>query len=601
MLQTREISDAGKKDAEYGSDFIVDILKRYDIEYLAANIGSTFRGLWESLINYGGDKSPQTISCCHEEIAVAIAHGYAKATGKPMVALLHDTVGLLHATMAVYNAWCDRVPIILLGASGPMDTTKRRPWIDWVHTSVIPNDAVREYIKWDDFPFTLSSIPQSFARAYNMSITDPMAPVFINFDSEYMEQKLSDLSPANFPRIADKESYPVPSFPPVDVETLELTAKMLLTESERPIIIAGTVGRNKESVRSLIDLAEASGTPVHDTLERFNFPNTHPLDSPEKETAIGDSDAILALDMLKLEAGLSSVDKATRSQRFLPRKGARIVRVGPDELLVRSWPADYQGMISVETSVFADTSKTIPKLTKICKELVSRDSSLKKEVEERHARAKSARERETQRYILEAKRQWNDVPISLPRFADEVWQLVKGKSWVIANGSLERWTRRLWDWEEPGCYLGPSGGGGLGYGLPASIGAALGLKNEKKLVIDFQSDGDLLFTAGAFWTAAHYEVPLLVIMFNNRLYFNDADHNKLVARARGRDSELAFHNGGDIDKPPVDFAQLARSQGVFGVGPVSKPEEIRPAVEKAMKVVELERKPALVDVITKAR
>lgn len=586
-----------ERRSEYGSDFIVDILKHYEIEYLAANIGSTFRGLWESLINYGEDRLPQTITCCHEEIAVAIAHGYAKAAGKPMVALLHDTVGLLHATMAIYNAWCDRVPIILLGACGPMDTTKRRPWIDWVHTSMIPNDVIRDYVKWDDFPFTLTSVPQSFARAYNTTITDPTAPVFVNFDSEYLEQKFEGAIAS--PNIPDKKVYPPSSFPAVDEENLDRIARMLL-DAESPFIIAGTVGRNKSAVKSLVELAEVTGTMVHDTLDRFSFPNTNPLDVPEKD-GLAEADAIISMDTLKLENILNNVDRTTRRPKFIPRSDVRVARIGSEELLARSWPADYQGLVQVELSILADTSKTITKLTKLCKRMVNSDSAMKKRVRERLEKATINHQKQRQRQIREAKLQWDDVPISLPRLADEVWQIVKGKPWVIANGSLEKWTRRLWNWEEPGCYLGGSGGGGLGYGLPASIGAALALKNEKKLVIDFQPDGDLLFTAGAFWTAAHYSAPLLIIMFNNRLYYNDAEHNRVVALARGRDSQTAYHNGGDIDAPAVDFGQLARSEGVYGAGPVEKPEEIRPAVEKALRVVEVDRKPALVDVVVKAR
>jgi thiamine pyrophosphate-dependent acetolactate synthase large subunit-like protein len=585
------------KVAVYNSDVVVDILRKYGIEYVSTNIGSTFRGLWDSLVNYGGDESPKCISCCHEEIAVAIAHGYAKAAGKPMIALLHDTVGLQHGTMAIYNAWCDRVPMIILSATGPMDTTKRRPWIDWVHTSLIPNELVRNYVKWDDFPFSFSGVPQSLSRAYNTTVTDPTAPVFVCFDAEYLEDKVEPIAPNRTPT-PDLSNNPPSSYPPIDSEYLERVANLLL-EAENPFIVASGVGRDNSSVKSLVDLAEASGARVYDTLERFNFPNTHPLDAEQAD--LTGCDVVLSLDTSKLEQVLTTVDKGTRRTKFLPAKDARIVKIGLDELLMRSWAADYQGIIPSELSILANTANTMPKLTDICRRRARDDSSIKNRIEDRISRARESYSKRRNLFKTEADRQWNDSIISLPRLAGEVWSLVKGKSWVIASGDLRKWVRKLWDWEEPGCYLGSSGGAGLGYCMPASIGAALALKNQNKIVINFQPDGDMLFTSSALWTAAHYHIPLLTIMFNNRLYYNDAEHNKLVAMERGRDAEVAFHNGGDINDPPVDFAKLAQAQGVYGEGPIEKPDQIRSAVERAIRVVEAQREPALVDVVVKAR
>ncbi len=597
MLMNKQSSDK-EETVVYGSDIIVDILKEYGIEFVAANIGSTFRGLWDSIVNYGGDEWPQTISCCHEEIAVAIAHGYAKATEKPMGVLVHDTVGLLHATMAIFNAWVDRVPIIIMGACGTMDSSKRRPWIDWIHTSLIPNDVVRNYVKWDDFPFAITSVPQSFVRAYNLAVTEPAAPVFINFDMEYLEEKLAAPKLAAMSKSSYREDNPPPSYPSVDSRTLEKLAKFLL-EAQNPLIIAGTTGGHKSSVQPLIQLAEVTGSGVWDSMDRFSFPNTHPLDS--EKSALREADTILALDSRRLEFLFTNMDMATRSIKSATRSDTRIATVGVDDLLVKSWSNDYQGLVPIEFSILAETSKLLPELAETCRRIVSSDSALARKVSERTAKVMERHQRERASYLEQAKAQWDDSPISVPRLAAEVWNLIKGKSFVIANGSLAGWTRKLWDWEEPGCYLGMNGGAGLGSGLPASVGVALGLRNSKKLVIDFQPDGDLLMTPGTFWTAAHYRAPLLIVMFNNRLYYNDAEHNKRVAEMRGRDADRVYHNGGDIDDPAVDFGLLARSQGVWGEGPITKPEDIAPAVTRALRVVEVDRKPALVDVVTKAR
>lgn len=580
----------------YGSDLIVDILKEYEVEYVACNIGSTFRGLWDSLVNYSHDRSPKCISVAHEEIAVAIAHGYAKAAGRPMVALVHDTVGLQHASMAIYNAWCDRAPIIVLGASGPTDASKRRPWIDWIHSTTSPNELVRNYVKWDDFPASIPSALESFVRAYNLAVTDPTAPVFVCFDSDYLEEKINSQE-----KVPLRSKHPPPRFPSVDSETLDQVARIIL-ESESPFIVAGTVGRNLSSVRSLVELAETTGASVFDTLDRFNFPNTHPLDAPDKEF-LGTADSILALDTIKIASVLLQTDKGTRQSKLRIGPGTKLMKIGLEDVLTRSWAADYQGLVATELSILADTSLVLSKLTELCKRIIKRDPSKKKTIDKRLASATIRHKKVREASMKEAKSRWNESPISPARLAIEVWQLVRNKPWIVANGTLGGWVRRLWDWEEPGCYLGGSGGAGLGYGLPASIGVALATtKNKKKpLIIDFQPDGDLLFTSTALWTAAHYRLALLVVMFNNRSYYNDAEHNKLIARYRGRDAEAAFHTGGDISDPYVDYAGLARSQGAYGEGPVEKPNELSSALTRALKVVEVDRMPALVDVITKLR
>jgi thiamine pyrophosphate-dependent acetolactate synthase large subunit-like protein len=587
---------AEREGAIYGSDIIVNILSEYGLEYVAANIGSTFRGLWDSLVNYGHNESPKCVSVAHEEIAIAIAHGYAKASGRPMVALVHDTVGLQHASMAIYNAWCDRVPLIVLGASGPTDASKRRPWIDWIHSSMTPNELVRSYVKWDDFPASIPSALESFVRAYNLAVTDPTAPVFVCFDSEYLEDKVNSNT-----KVPLKSKNPPPKFPDMDPSSLEEVAKIML-DSESPFIVAGTVGRNLPSVGSLVELAETTGAFVFDTLDRFNFPNTHPLDAPNKEF-LSRADSILALDTQKIASVLLETDKRTRQSKRGVGSETKVMKIGLEDILTKSWAADYQGLVLTEISILADTSMVLSKLSEICKKIIRNDPSKKKAIDERLAQAIIRHNELRERSKEEAKSHWNRVPISPARLAAEVWELVRNKPWIIANGTLGGWVRRLWDWKEPGCYLGGSGGAGLGYGLPASIGVALAsMKNEKKpLVVDFQPDGDFLYTSSALWTAAHYRIPLLVIMFNNRSYYNDAEHNKVIAKARGRDEQAAFHIGGDISDPNVDFAGLARSQGVYGEGPIEKPDQLSSVLTKAMRVVEMDRMPALVDVVTGVR
>ncbi len=174
-----------------GSDFMVDVIKSLGIEYCAANPGSSFRGLQEALINYGGNSSPEWLTCCHEESSVALAHGYAKIEGKPMMVMAHGTVGLQHASMAIYNAYCDRVPVyIVLG--NILDVNYRRGTAEWVHSVQDAASMVRDFVKWDDTPVTLSHFAESAVRAYKIAMTAPSEPVVIVADGELALPKASN-------------------------------------------------------------------------------------------------------------------------------------------------------------------------------------------------------------------------------------------------------------------------------------------------------------------------------------------------------------------------------------------------------------------------
>jgi thiamine pyrophosphate-dependent acetolactate synthase large subunit-like protein len=573
---------------------VADILRAYRVEYVVANIGSTFRGLWDSVVNYGREEVPAPMSVTHEEIGVAMAHGYAKACGRPMAVLLHDLVGLQHASMAVYNAWCDRVPMLLLGASGPLATERRRPWIDWVHTANIPNSLVRDYVKWDDFPFSIGSVPESLVRAYSQMMAEPQAPVYVCFDVGYLEDRV----PAKFSTL-DVKQYPTPIVPPADGEALRRVARDLVASSA-PSIVVGRAGRKKESVGLLVKLAEALGASVVDLGHSFNFPNTHPLDATGMG-ALGRADVILSVDAPMMETAMVDVDKGTRRTSQLIREEARIFEIGLDGFLVKSWAGDYQRLPRVEERIYAETSSAIGTLARVCSEMAEKDPGAKAAARERVESAKKRHARFRRRWRQEASRRFDESPISPPRVALEVWEKVKASKWVLVNGTLSGWARKLWDWTEPGCFLGVSGGAGLGYGLPASVGAALALIGEGKLAVDLQPDGDMLYSAGALWTAARYRIPMLVVVFNNRAYHNDAEHNRLVALGRGRNGGRAYHAGGDLRDPDVDFAALAESYGVSGLGPVVRPEELGGALEHALQTVKSEGKPALVDVVTSAR
>ncbi|MCH8054806.1 MAG: thiamine pyrophosphate-binding protein, partial [Deltaproteobacteria bacterium] len=369
---------AEKKQPEYGSDVIVDLMKAFDIEYTAFNPGATFRGIHDSIVNYGGNYRPEVIFCFHEEISVALAHGYAKARGKPMIAITHNIVGLQHASMAIFNAWIDRVPVIVLGATGPMNTTRRRPRIDWIHTALVQGTQVRDYVKWDDQPFSLDSVPESFIRGYRIATTEPMAPIYINYDADLQEDALKEAI-----EIPDVTRFSPPAPMQANPEALRRAAQ-LLVEAKAPLIIADRLGRNPKTVASLVELAELLAIPVMDKGGRFNFPNTHPLDiTGGVRELLQKADVVLALDVMDLYGALTEVNRMTRVSEYITSPSVKIVHISMNDMLVRSWAADYQVLQAVDVPISADTSVAVPELTQLCRQMMSGDWKRKGTIETR--------------------------------------------------------------------------------------------------------------------------------------------------------------------------------------------------------------------------
>jgi acetolactate synthase I/II/III large subunit len=336
-------------------------LKAFEIEYVAINPGATFRGLHDSLVNYGGNHAPEIILCTHEEIAVALAHGYARAKGKPMGAAVHNVVGLQHASMAIYNAWADRLPMIVMGGTGPMDTANRRPWIDWVHTALVQGNLVRDFVKWDDQPASVEAVPDSFIRAYRLATTEPMGPVYICYDGDVQEKRLE--SEVTFPSL---DRYPAPLPLQAPEEGFEKTIRWLL-EAKRPVILADQVGRREAGYKALGELAELLAAPVLDQFGRFNFPVQHPLNlTGQSDKVIPQADLILALDVPDLEGATSKRAQERGNRRATPllAPNAKVINVALDDLLLRAWATDFNKLRAADLMIMADTSVFLPELVR---------------------------------------------------------------------------------------------------------------------------------------------------------------------------------------------------------------------------------------------
>jgi len=567
----------------WASDVIVDLLHAYDLPYAALNPGASYRGLHDSIVNYGGNK-PVMMLCQHEEIAVQIAHGYAKASGKPMVAILHNLVGLLHANMAIYYAYADRAPVFIVGATGPMDETKRRPRIDWIHTALVQGEAVRAYTKWDYQPTVIDGVPESFARAYAVMMTEPRGPIYMCYDAWLQEQPLAHEVPLP-PSSAQK--VPAPLAP--DPASLERAAQMLAA-AKRPVIIAEYVGREPAGFHALVELAETLGAPVWDVNARLNFPSRHPLNLSMVKDVFRDADVLLCLDTRDWERATTELASATREVKSIVPSTCKWIDIGFGDLEISSWAMDYQRLAHAHLRILADTTLAIPALIKLLKGRVKNASQRRKALEQLGAKARKAWQRE-------AREDWDASPITLPRLATEMWNVIKNEDWVLTANTLEDWARILWDFDKP--YRHPGKSLGTATQLGISLGVALAHREKKRLVVDIQPDGDLMFDAGALWVAAKHRIPMLVVMYNNRAYYNDWEHQIRMARLRGTALERA-HIGMDMDDPAPDFASMAKAMGWYAEGPIDQPRDVGPALKRAIKRVKAGQ-PALLDTITQKR
>lgn len=574
----------------WGADVIVDMLHRYGLPFAALNPGASYRGLHDSIVNYGGNL-PEMMLCQHEETAVQIAHGYAKASGKPMVAILHNLVGLLHANMAVYYAYIDRAPIFIIGATGPMDETKRRPRIDWIHTAQSQGAAIRDYTKWDYQPTVVDGVPEAFARGYSVMMTEPRGPVYMCYDAWLQEQKLEHevpLPPAGFQL--------VPSRIAPDPPALARAADTLL-KAQRPVILTEYAGREAQGFHDLVALAEALGAPVHDLNGRLNFPSNHPLNLSMDKSMFKDADVVLCIDVRDWEKPTTALASTTRELVSLTPEGCTWIDIGFGDLNISAWAMDYQRLLYADQRIVADTMVATPQLTTLLKERAAADPALAERIAKRSASVGRRHADLRATWAREALEDRDASPITLPRLASEVWEQIKDEDWVLTAGTLQDWTRKLWNFDQPHRHAGKSLGTATQFGI--SLGVALAHRDQGRLVVNMQPDGDLMFDAGAMWVAAKHKIPMLVVMYNNRAYFNDWEHQIRMAKKRGTPVDRAYI-GMDLDDPPPDFASMARSMGWYAEGPIDNPAEIGAALTRAIEKVKAGQ-PALIDTLTQKR
>jgi len=564
----------GKPQMKWGSDVVAEVTRRVDLKYIALVPGASYRGFHDSIVNYLGNSNPQMVICLHEEHAVSIADGYGKVTEEPMAVALHSNVGLMHATMPIFNAWCDRTPMIIFGATGPVDAHRRRPWIDWIHTSKDQASMIRNYTKWDDQPASPQAAVESVLRANQITRSAPHGPVYVCLDAGLQESSLTD--EVSIPDPARFAPAPAPAVPRASV----LKAVRAINAAKFPLILMGRVSRKQEDWDRRVHFAEAIGAAVlTSSNDAASFPTTHPLHfappglRPSKVATglIEKADLIISLDWLDL-AGIFRLSLGTAQTQEPVDK--TVIHCSLDSIRTNGWSMDHQALPAVDIPIFAEPDQFV---AQALDEIGAKKTSKVK------ARAE-----------IKNIAHWNDAlavrrsgkrgePMTLWDMAMTVRDFAKKRSVTFARLPLG-WPGEACAFDGPLSFMGNDGGGAVGTGPGHTIGAALALKGSGRLTVGVIGDGDYLMGVNALWTAAHFDIPVMIVVADNRSYFNDEMHQERVAQMRGRPGENRWI-GQRIDNPRVDLVAMARAQGFESQAPVSTSEALAEALKKGAEIV----------------
>lgn len=565
----------------WGSDLVAEMLRRSGIEFVAINPGSSLRGLHDSLVNYLGNRAPQLLLCLHEDAATAIAHGYAKACDRPMAVALHANVGLMHGLLGIWNAWCDRVPMMVLGANGPVDATRRRPWMDWLHTTKDQGALLRHSVKWDDEPRSPGALVESLVRADALMREKPCGPVYVCLDAGLQELPLP--GPIAIPDL-DRHRAAAPAA--ADRATVARAAS-LLASARRPVLMVGRTSRSRQAWDDRVRLAERLGARVVTDLKSpAAFPTSHPLHvrgltlriSAAALETVRAADVVLRLDWVDPGGFFSALGDAP---------AARIVDCSLDPHLHHGASAEHQGLAPADLPVRADPERFVAQLLDALGGAADRPDPLPSpgtDPGDPARRASAARAA--------------DDPIEPTDIAVALAELRRHRPLTLARVPIA-WDGDAYPFEDPLDFLGYDGGGGLSSGPGNTVGAALALAGSGRPVVGVLGDGDFMQGASALWTAARYRIPAVFVVSNNRSNFTDVGHQELMARQRGRPGSNRWI-GQNIDDPAIDHAALARAQGVEAIGPVTRHGDLHAALREAVEATAAGR-PFLVDVVVSRR
>jgi acetolactate synthase-1/2/3 large subunit len=573
---------------EYGSDAIVELLNRFGFAYAFLNPGSSFRGLQDSIVNYNGNVNPKVVLGLHEDNVVAMAQGYATASGRPALCILHDMVGLMHGTMAIFNAACAAMPVIILGGSGPSDPALRGP-VDYLHSANTQGELVRQIVKWDDEATTVEGVIDSVMRGYKIANTAPKGPVYIAFDSGLQEQTLA--APIDLPDVR-RACFQPPTTPAANADEIERAADMLIA-ADHPLIIGGRIGYLPSATGPVRELVELLGAAYSEDRSFVSMPTRHPQNLTGSRDALARADVLLAIDCADVHWSIggyagrrSNTYKKLESGKKMESGGGRkVIDLALNESANRRWARIGGPIADTALQIMADPMTGLAQLIAAIKQRIAKERGLAARFARRAetlAREKAALvERQQQRL----KARWNETPISPGRMVAELFAAVREKPWYLTLRNHRSWPEGAWEFDGAGQYAGHSSGGGLGHGPGATVGAGFACRDDGRFPVGIIGDGDFLMATGAVWTAVHYNVPTLMVVNNNTSWFNDEEHQIKIAQARGRPPGNAYI-GTTTRDPDVDFVKVSQGYGAYAEGPIVDPKDLAGAFKRAVKVVE---------------
>ncbi|HEU5018191.1 MAG TPA: thiamine pyrophosphate-binding protein [Pseudolabrys sp.] len=560
----------------WNSDTIAQVLRDVGLDYVAVCPGSSFRGLHESLVNGLGNTRPEMLLCLHEEHAAAVAHGYARVTGRPMGVIVHSNVGVMHASMAIYNAWCDRVPMIVLGGTGPLDSARRRTPIDWLHSVADQAALVRQYVKWDDQPLSAKAAVESVLRGHQMATTAPKAPVYITIDQRLQEDSFAYASEMK-PKAA---RFQAPASPAPDPSLVDRAAAML-RHARAPVILAGRVSRDEAAWTERVRLAEMLGARVLTDLKVAGaFPTDHPLHGPEPAIAFTPDEGVRIVREADVVLSLDWWDQATLFKQAWGESDvpAKVIRCSIDTYIHRGWTRDHMGLTAVDLDILAEPDRVVAPLMAALERQA--DDGFRRAAAERLAAARAGYRAPAPVRPLKG----DGDAIGLWDIGAALGQALGNKPFCLVRAPLG-WHVGALPIRHPLEYLGADGGAGIGGAPGMSVGAALALRGTGRLPIAVFGDGDYLMGVAAVWTAARHRIPLFIIINNNKGYYIDEQHQVTTSMARQRPTDTA-PIGQRIDDPEVDILAMARAQGFDGAGPVRSRAQLTDAIAAGIRAVE---------------
>lgn len=565
----------------YGSDAVVELLNGFGFDYAFLNPGSSYRGLQDSLVNYNANVKPKVILGLHEDVVTAMAQGYATASGRPALCILHNLVGLMHGVMGIFNIYCSGMPVVVLGGSGPSDINLRGP-VDYLHSANTQGELVRSFVKWEDEATTLDGVLDSVMRGYKIANTSPKGPVYIAFDSGLQEQAF-DESIAR-PDIGHPRFRP-PTPPAANSDVIDRVSDMLIT-ARYPMIAGGRVGYLPSATGPVRELVELLGAAYSEDRSFVSMATCHPQNLTGSREALGKADVVLAIDCADVHWTVGGyAGRRSNTYKKLESREQQIIDLSLNESVSRRWSRVGGPIANTAVQVMADPLTGLAQIIEAVKKRIAAEPGLAA----RFARRAESIAREKAELVKaqekRLKARWDQTPISPGRMVAELYAAVRDKPWYLTLRNHRSWPEGAWLFDGAGQYAGHSSGGGLGHGTGASVGAAFACLDDGRFPVGIIGDGDFLMATVAVWTAVHYKVPLLMVINNNTSWYNDEEHQANIAKRRGRSPENAYI-GTTTRDPDVDFIKVSEGYGAYAEGPIVKPEDLAGAFRRAVRVVE---------------